>query len=121
MCCAQVGFVFFSGPNRLAVLEEHYWLPFLSWLPQPLADLYVRLSRRGRKYDVWPMTYWQLRCLWSRFHLVDYTPSLLHEPKRFGVDDELGRFRFVSRLPLWVWRAVAPLLPNFNWILIKRL
>lgn len=114
------GYCFFSGPNKLAVLEEHYWLPFLSWLPQPFADAYVRLSGRGKEYDVWPMTYWQLRQLWSRFVLVDYTPRLLHTPERFGVEDELGRFRFLARLPFAFWQATAPFLPNFNWILVKQ-
>jgi SAM-dependent methyltransferase len=41
------GICFFSGPNRLAVVEEHYWLPFLSWLPRPLASAYMRLFKRG--------------------------------------------------------------------------
>jgi len=115
------GICFFSGPNKLAVLEEHYWLPFLSWLPQPLADQYVRLSGRGHTYEVWPMFYWQLRRLWSRFVIKDYTPRLFYEPHRFGVEDELGALlQVVSRLPRWIWHLAAPLLPNFNWILVKR-
>lgn len=45
-----------STPNRLWPLEPHYKLPFLSWLPRPLADSYVRLCRRGTFFDVYPLT-----------------------------------------------------------------
>jgi 2-polyprenyl-3-methyl-5-hydroxy-6-metoxy-1,4-benzoquinol methylase len=113
------GICFFSGPNRLAVMEEHYWLPFLSWLPQRAADRYLQWTRRGTHYDVRPMSYWELRHLWQRFTIVDYSPRLLREPERFGVDDELGRFAWVKNLPLAFWKGVAPLVPNFNWVLVK--
>jgi SAM-dependent methyltransferase len=113
------GICFFSGPNRLAIIEEHYWLPFLSWLPQPAADRYLQVTGRGSEYDIRPMSYWGLRHLWRRFTIVDYTPRLFREPKQFVVDDELGRFSCVSALPLFFWRVVAPFLPNFNWVLVK--
>lgn len=45
------GEAYLSAGNRLAVLEPHYRLPFLSWLPRPLADLYLRLTGRGRSYE----------------------------------------------------------------------
>lgn len=44
------GAAYVSAGNRLALIEPHYRLPFLSWLPRPAADLYLRLSGRGRAY-----------------------------------------------------------------------
>lgn len=44
------------APNRLWPLEPHYKLPLLSWLPQPLADRYVRLVGRGTAFDASPLT-----------------------------------------------------------------
>ncbi len=41
---------YMSAGNRLAIIEPHYRLPFLSWLPKPLADRYVRWTRRGSGY-----------------------------------------------------------------------
>lgn len=48
---APGGEAYVSAGNRLAVVEPHYRLPFLSWVPRRLADLYVRLSGRGRSYE----------------------------------------------------------------------
>jgi SAM-dependent methyltransferase len=113
------GICFFSGPNKLAVMEEHFWLPFLSWLPQRLADLYMRLSGKGRRYDVRPLTYWKLRRLWKKFKIIDYNPTLAHEPNHYGVSDEIGHWHFISKVPLKTWQYLPFLFPNFNWILVK--
>jgi SAM-dependent methyltransferase len=37
-------------PNRLWPFEVHYGLPFLSYLPLPAANLYLRISGRGQDY-----------------------------------------------------------------------
>jgi SAM-dependent methyltransferase len=113
------GVCFFSGPNRLAIVEEHYWLPFLSWLPQRLADRYMRLFKRGERYDIDPLFYWQIRHLWGGFVIFDYTVPMLRHPDRFGLSERLGRLRWLSRLPAWLFRLLMPLLPNYNWILVK--
>lgn len=48
---APGGGAYVSAGSRLAVIEPHYRLPFLSWLPRPAASLYLRLSGRGRAYE----------------------------------------------------------------------
>lgn len=45
------GWAYVSAGNRLAVMEPHYRLPFLSWLPRGLADRYLRWTGRGRRYE----------------------------------------------------------------------
>lgn len=47
---APGGAAYLSAGNRLMVMEPHYRLPFLSWLPRPLADRYLRWSGRGEAY-----------------------------------------------------------------------
>jgi SAM-dependent methyltransferase len=54
------GVLFLVVPNRFWIMETHYRLPFLSWLPQRLADSYVRISRKGLRYDVDCPTWWEL-------------------------------------------------------------
>jgi SAM-dependent methyltransferase len=45
------GVCYLAVPNRWVLLEPHFRLPFLSWLPRPLRDPYVRAARRGSRYD----------------------------------------------------------------------
>ena len=115
------GICFFSGPNRLKIMEEHYWLPFLSWLPRPLANLYMRVFKRGAFYDAYPLFYWQIRRLWNEFEIFDYMPEILRDPERFELSNDLHSGTWIRNLPTWITVALAPLYPNYNWILKKSL
>jgi SAM-dependent methyltransferase len=114
------GACFFSGPNRLKVMEEHYWLPFLSWLPRPLADWYMRSFHRGDYYDAYPLFFWQIRNLWQHFQVIDYTFQILKEPEKYSMQQRLGRFQWIKKAPDWLLKLFQPFLPNYNWILIKK-
>jgi len=48
---APGGSAYVTAGSRLAVMEPHYRLPFLSWLPRSAASAYLRLSGRGRTYE----------------------------------------------------------------------
>jgi SAM-dependent methyltransferase len=45
------GACYLAVPNRWGLVEPHFRLPFLSWIPRRLADPYVRATRRGTHYD----------------------------------------------------------------------
>ncbi len=45
------GVGYLAVPNRWTLVEPHFRLPFLSWLPRTVASALVRLTRRGTHYD----------------------------------------------------------------------
>lgn len=49
-CLRPGGVAFILVPNRYWPIEVHYQLPFLSYLPLPLATRYLRASGRGTDY-----------------------------------------------------------------------
>lgn len=51
---APNGLVYFAAPNKWRLIEPHFGMPLLSWLPQRLSDGYVRLAKRGTHYDCFP-------------------------------------------------------------------
>jgi SAM-dependent methyltransferase len=53
---APDGIGYLAVPNRWMVVEPHYRLPFLSWLPPAARTPYLRLARRGTWYDCEPLT-----------------------------------------------------------------
>jgi len=49
------GTVYFAVPNKWSLIEPHYGLPLLSWLPAGWASRYVRAAGRGTWYDCRPL------------------------------------------------------------------
>ncbi len=59
---ARGGRAYVAAGSRLAIIEPHYRLPFLSWLPARTAGSYLRRSGRGTTYDgIHFLTYRPLR------------------------------------------------------------
>ncbi|WP_083250878.1 class I SAM-dependent methyltransferase [Acidihalobacter aeolianus] len=50
------GIAYLAVPNRWMLIEPHYQLAFLSWLPQAWRSPYLRLRGRGSDYDCAPPT-----------------------------------------------------------------
>ncbi|MBI5938600.1 MAG: methyltransferase domain-containing protein [Betaproteobacteria bacterium] len=50
------GIGYLAVPNRWMLIEPHYRLAFLSWLPKCWRTPYLRLMRRGTRYDCSPLT-----------------------------------------------------------------
>ncbi|WP_426663136.1 methyltransferase domain-containing protein [Rhodanobacter aciditrophus] len=50
------GVGYLAVPCRWMLVEPHYRLPFLSWFPSWVADLYVRAVGKGSHYDCRPLT-----------------------------------------------------------------
>jgi SAM-dependent methyltransferase len=114
------GLCFFSGPNRWAVMEEHYHLPFLSWFPKVWANRYVRWSGRAAEYYECPRSAGELQRALARFVIRDLTPEMLRHPERYAMEPEVGKFKYLAQLvPDWLWIMLGRIIPNFNWMLIK--
>ena len=45
------GRAYVTAGNRFALVEPHYRLPLLSWMPAGAADVYLRLTGRGLRYQ----------------------------------------------------------------------
>ena len=45
------GLIYITAPNKYWIFESHYGLPFLSWLPLPLANRYLKLFRGIDSYE----------------------------------------------------------------------
>ncbi|MEE4144328.1 MAG: class I SAM-dependent methyltransferase [Halieaceae bacterium] len=80
------GFCYFSGNNRIMFMEPHYRLPLLSVMPRQLAHHYVRATGKGSHYHELHFTYWTLKRLCRKFNIVDYSPRVISDPAKYGVD-----------------------------------
>lgn len=113
------GVAYLATPAKYALIEPHFRLPPLSWLPQSLANRYVRL-RGYDLFDVYPLNFGRLRALVSgRFKLENVMPRLLHEPRKYELDMVPRWHALLERLPQWLIRILIPLVPSYIVILRK--
>ena len=114
------GACYFAGGHRLQLVEPHYRLPFLSWLPRPMADAYLRLSGRGQRYEESFLMPWRLPTLFGDFtHARDVTGDVVHVCARYGLGPPWLESLFQALLPRALARAVGKMLPTHLWILRK--
>jgi SAM-dependent methyltransferase len=83
------GVGYLAVPNRWALIEPHFGLPFLSWLPESWRSGYVRASRKGNDYDVRPLGYRELNRMLGEAglgfeHLEVEAVRLMGESERAG-------------------------------------
>jgi len=93
------GVGYLAVPNRWMLIEPHYKLAFLSWLPSSLRSAYLHLMRKGDFYDCEPLTVGQLERL---FDTVGATYQHLHvESIRVFVNTESVSplVRFLAKQP----------------------
>ena len=115
---SEGGVVYLGLANRLGVVEPHYRLPFLSWLPHgPLADRYVRAFGRADHYYERFRTRRGLRRLVAAFDTWDYTLPVLTDPVRFAAGDNVPAW--ASKVPPVAFRAALPLVPTYVWAAFK--
>lgn len=112
------GVCYFAGPNLLYPVEPHYRLPFLAWLPRPLADRYVRLMGRGRGYPEKLRTPAGIRQLLAAFEVTEYTQRVIDDPVRFHSEDMLFPGSLKHLMAKWLIRVAPFLAPDV--ILIAR-
>lgn len=113
------GICYFGAASRLTIIEPHYRLPFLSWLPKTMADPYMRWANRGPRYYENLRTWWGIKKLLQGFSHVDYTIAVLLDPDRFAARDLIPPGGLVERVPAWVWRAAFMILPTYILVLTK--
>jgi SAM-dependent methyltransferase len=114
------GVCYLACPNRWTLVEPHYRLPFLSWLPRSMADRYVRLARRGESYLDRMPSYWKLKELTRPFQLKDFTAAILKAPELYlrGDPQLMRKIKHIHWLPFWLLKFLTPLMPG--WILVLK-
>ena len=113
------GACYFGCGTRHVLIEGHYKLPFLSWIPHWLADIYMKLAGWNVRYDVLLLSYRNLRKLVKRFSVVDYTIDIIKRPGYYA-EGERGRVRrWVQTWPNWLLKLALPAIPIHVWVLVK--
>lgn len=117
------GICYVTCPNKLWPIEPHLKLPFLSYLPKKMADTYVKVTGKGKEYDIYPMNYLEFsRKLKILFNLENFSLEILKNPKYYGFDKKIYSVFAISKyFPRFLLDIINNFLPNWIVILRKKL
>jgi ubiquinone/menaquinone biosynthesis C-methylase UbiE len=115
------GRCYLACPNRFSLIEPHYRLPFLSWLPRSWADAYVRLFKRGECYLDYPPGYFRLLKMVHRFEICDLSIEMIKNSRMYFPDDKklMRQTAWVRWLPTSLLKGLRPIFPVFILLLFK--
>jgi len=116
----QEGFCYLAAGNKYMIIEGHYFLPFLSWLPKSLAHLYLKATGKGNFYYEEHLSFGRLRQLVRKFRIHDYTLSIITNPEKFYATDLLDQRTFLYKWVRWLAPYLYPWIPTYIWILTKK-
>lgn len=114
------GIGYLAVPNRWMLVEPHYKLIFLSWLPKSLRTFYVKLAGRGDFYDCEPLEKYQIEKMFLgagffyRNRCIDALKLL------FALEgSSAGWIKYLSNMPSWILKPFLSLMPTLIYT-IKR-
>lgn len=111
------GVLYLGLGNRFGVIEPHYRLPFLSWLPRGLADRYVHATGRADRYYEQFRSRPGLRDLFGAYDVWDYTLPVLADASAFAGDDVVPGW--VGSVPEAALALTLPAVPTYIWLAFK--
>jgi SAM-dependent methyltransferase len=106
------GVAYLATPNRWTLVEPHYYLPLLSWLPAVVRGPYVRLARRGHDYDCEPRGRAELvdLCSLASLDVADRTLEAIRLTAE--IENPPSLVRLLAGAPERVLRALLPVVPT---------
>ena len=111
------GLGYLATPTRWALIEPHFKVPAVAWLPRSLRDGYIRLLRAGKVYDVDPYGRRELQTALGRTGLR-WADATLDAITLLGeIEGARGAVGVLLRVPPRVRRLVRPALPTMVFLL----
>jgi 2-polyprenyl-3-methyl-5-hydroxy-6-metoxy-1,4-benzoquinol methylase len=105
------GVLYLAVPNRWGLVEPHYRLPFLSWLPQRWADRVLRWTGKGAHYDCRLLSRSELEELVGQAGLTSHNLAM-EAMQEISVLENHRIAAVVGHLPSWLVNWFLPWIPT---------
>jgi ubiquinone/menaquinone biosynthesis C-methylase UbiE len=111
------GLAYLATPNRWGLLEPHYRLPLLSWLPARAASAYLRATRRGDIYDVRSPSRRTLHEIARDAGFIAHECSIEAMRVLAEIEDPALAVRVIARAPTAMLRLGLPVVPTMVFVM----
>ena len=115
------GIIYLASPNKWWLTDPHYKLPFISWLPRPVAGKYLKLAKH-RKWDIYSVSLKRLHKLarQSGLDVTDKSWDIMSNPEKYNVRGPKIVSTVASKTPRPVAKTMLFIVPTHLKILSKQ-
>jgi SAM-dependent methyltransferase len=113
------GICYLAVPNRWMLVEPHYRLAFLSWLPVPMRSAYLRVSGKGTFYDCLPLSMRELEGMLAEAGFAYRNICVEALDETLSIERPGGLGKLLRHVPRKVWEALRPAIPTLIYVLRK--
>ncbi|MEK7188360.1 MAG: class I SAM-dependent methyltransferase [Patescibacteria group bacterium] len=113
------GICFVGARNKLSLIEGQTGIPLIHFLSH---EFVVKLLKYFGKsyYPPKYLNYRELKNLFKQFKIFDLTPYIVKYPQMYGYKS-LVKYSFITKLfPIWIFKMLVFLFPNFIFICRKK-
>lgn len=109
----NTGIGYLAVPNRWMLIEPHYKLIFLSWLPKKLRTPYLRLSKKGNYYDCVPLQKGEIESMFDKVDLKFKNTCVAALKLTFELEKPSSLTnRFFKFIPDYFLEIFTPVIPT---------
>ena len=113
------GVCYFAAVNRFTIIEPHYRLPFLSYFPKKISNLYINLFTDHKVYYENLKSYRNLKKLVNKYKITDYTLEIIRNPSKYSASDMIKEKTVMYYLVNLIASICYFIIPTYVWILTK--
>lgn len=114
------GIGYLAVPNRWMLVEPHYKLIFLSWLPRALRSPYLKFFGKGHYYDCEPLQKHEIESMFKKTHFE--FKNVCVKALRLTFDIEMPNSlaaRVIKFIPTYVMELFTPIIPTLIYTVRK--
>ncbi len=103
---------YLAVPNRWMLIEPHYKLIFLSWLPKPLRTPYLKWMKRGENYDCEPLSLAKTERLLTQTGFIIQGKTLEAIGLMYKIEGGGLLLKLITMLPKICLKMLEPIIPT---------
>lgn len=115
------GVCYFVAGNRFKIIEPHFNLPFLSYLPKNIAKIYLKMLFKNGDFYQKHLSLINLRKLVKNFVIHDYTLKTIQHPGKYISEDLVKEKSLLQKLYLFISKNFYFFVPTYIWVLEKKI
>ena len=113
------GHIYIATPNKYWITDPHYRLPFINYLPRQLSNWIIVTTKRGSKWDVYPVSPLWIRKKFSNLQVISVIPFMAKNQTSYKLDTGIRISTLLKLIPTTLLKGLEVVTPTMIYLIKK--